>query len=40
MENLNVPLWLSAVAAGVVLLMFFGSLCVVSARSDKKMGDE
>ena len=40
MENLNVPLWVSAVAAGVGLLMFLLSLCWISAESDKKAGDE
>ncbi len=40
MENLNVPLWISAVAAGVGLLVFFLGLCWISAESDKKVGEE
>jgi hypothetical protein len=41
MENMpNVPLWISAVAAGGVVLAFLLSLCWISAESDKKAGDE
>ena len=40
MENLNVPLWVSAMAAGGVLLVFLLSLCWISAEADKKVGDE
>ena len=41
MENMpNVPLWISAVAAGLAALALIGGLSVISARSDKKIGDE
>jgi hypothetical protein len=40
MKNLNFPLWISAVAAGVGLLVFLLSLCWISAESDRKAGEE
>jgi hypothetical protein len=41
MENMpNVPLWISAAAAGLAALAFLLGLCWISAESDKKAGDE
>jgi hypothetical protein len=41
MENMpNVPLWISAMAAGLAALALIGGLCWMSAESDKKAGDK
>jgi len=41
MENMpNVPLWISAVAAGVVALAFLFACLWAASEADKRSGDE
>jgi len=40
MENLNVPLWFSAMAAGVVALAFLFACLWAASEADKRSGDE